>query len=562
MSEFGKLVVGGSVCKGGGKREELEEDQRRFTTLPSSSFNFFSCPKQKSHAVRCLALNLAQQDDDGDEQVEEFQVVTALTSYYNDIVILDTPHSRMLLLDSSHNVHSIYNKAKKWTGSYWDECASLPAIVPQGPIAIFGLGGGTAAHLMLDLWPSLVLEGWEIDEIFRHLEETWSSYESNHAATVWEWPSNGTSTWLTVTVGPSMYPMDVRAPYTNSLDPLACNQVTKLLIDRAREYLGLSDLEKHTSAGGILHVHAGDALSPSVNIPGGHLFQNGSTDPASPVQPVNDHIINHSIYYKPLLALLIPYASASFALHLTSVYGYAHLGKYCPGIVIDLFSDGKVLPELQEVATWLELYEKLMPNGRLMVNCGAANDGASNTISPEVSSIDGTWVQNSTIKALCQAFPGHVGYLTFKFFLVGRLHAILIIYLTIPDNVLLMVEIFHSLSFGRHRKGGREPFTSGVPFFCGARILKALAEGTCLQIMSSRMETEVVMIWGAIAEKHFCETFSLLSTSFLSSSSSLPVPAWLLIVTLPPHWLLFHLWPSPHAERVGIEALLLLNPHL
>lgn len=24
-------------------------------------------------------------------------------------------------------------------------------------------GGGTAAHLMLDLWPSLQLEGWEID---------------------------------------------------------------------------------------------------------------------------------------------------------------------------------------------------------------------------------------------------------------------------------------------------------------------------------------------------------------------------------------------------------------
>ncbi|XP_028083147.1 uncharacterized protein LOC114284450 isoform X2 [Camellia sinensis] len=250
--------------------KQVSSSNSRFTTLPSSSFNFFSCPKQKSHAVRCLALNLAQQDDDGDEQVEEFQVVTALTSYYNDIVILDTPHSRMLLLDSSHNVHSIYNKAKKWTGSYWDECASLPAIVPQGPIAIFGLGGGTAAHLMLDLWPSLVLEGWEIDEI---------------------------------------------------------------LIDRAREYLGLSDLEKHTSAGGILHVHAGDALSPSVNIPGGYA-----------------------------------------------------------GIVIDLFSDGKVLPELQEVATWLELYEKLMPNGRLMVNCGAANDGASNTISPEVSSIDGTWL--------------------------------------------------------------------------------------------------------------------------------------------------------------------------
>ena len=28
-------------------------------------------------------------------------------------------------------------------------------------------GGGTAAHLMLDLWPELQLEGWEIDHIVR-----------------------------------------------------------------------------------------------------------------------------------------------------------------------------------------------------------------------------------------------------------------------------------------------------------------------------------------------------------------------------------------------------------
>lgn len=28
-------------------------------------------------------------------------------------------------------------------------------------------GGGTAAHLMLELWPSLQLEGWEIDEIVK-----------------------------------------------------------------------------------------------------------------------------------------------------------------------------------------------------------------------------------------------------------------------------------------------------------------------------------------------------------------------------------------------------------
>lgn len=59
---------------------------------------------------------------------------------------------------------------------------------------------------MLDLWPSLHIEGWEIDEI---------------------------------------------------------------LIDMAREYFGLSVLERCTQDGGSLSVHVGDALSPSVAVQGG-----------------------------------------------------------------------------------------------------------------------------------------------------------------------------------------------------------------------------------------------------------------------------------------------------
>ena len=87
--------------------------------------------------------------EEGVEEKEEFQVLTATTSYYNDIVIVDTPQSRMLLLDSSSttfrfslifnfyplkgnsdllncaaivdadNVHSILYKEQIWTGSYW-----------------------------------------------------------------------------------------------------------------------------------------------------------------------------------------------------------------------------------------------------------------------------------------------------------------------------------------------------------------------------------------------------------------------------------------------------------
>lgn len=127
------------------------------------------------------------------------------------------------------------------------------------------------------------------------------------------------------------------------------------LIEKARQYLGLSDLEKHTEGGGVLEVHIGDVFSPSVAIPGGYA-----------------------------------------------------------GIIVDLFSDGKVLPQLQEVTTWLEMNKMLMPNGRLMVNCGAATKELSNTSSemmqPEISNRDDPLELNTTINALCKAFPEQVSW--------------------------------------------------------------------------------------------------------------------------------------------------------
>lgn len=46
----------------------------------------------------------------------------------------------------------------------------------------------------------------------------------------------------------------------------------------------------------------------------------------------------------------------------------------------------------------------LMPNGRIMVNCGAATNITSR---PEFAAF-GPWELNETIKALCTAFPGQV----------------------------------------------------------------------------------------------------------------------------------------------------------
>ncbi|WCJ24436.1 S-adenosyl-L-methionine-dependent methyltransferases superfamily protein [Euphorbia peplus] len=223
-----------------------------------------------------------------EKEKEEYKVVSAIKTEHNDILILDTPLSRLLLLDSTHTVHSILNKDQpQWTSSYWDEFTSLPAIIPKGPIAILGLGGGTAAHLMLDLWPSLQLEGWEIDPI---------------------------------------------------------------LIDKARQHFGLSDLEKQNSAGGILHIHIRDALSSSGN----------------------------------------------------------DSGRYA-GIIVDLFCEGKILPQLEEVATWLKLKDRLMEGGRFMVNCGGVYEIPSYGI-PRPKSVGDNWAKNSTLKALSEAFPGQVSW--------------------------------------------------------------------------------------------------------------------------------------------------------
>lgn len=113
-------------------------------------------------------------------------------------------------------------------------------------------------------------------------------------------------------------------------------------------------MEKRTDGGGGLQVHIGDALAPLTTIPGGYA-----------------------------------------------------------GIVVDLFCDGRVLPQLQEVSTWSELRDKLMPNGRIMVNCGGVTDESSVPIAetrPECSPTDQTWQQNSTLRTLYKAFPEQLSW--------------------------------------------------------------------------------------------------------------------------------------------------------
>lgn len=71
--------------------------------------------------------------------------------------------SRLLLLDRPGNIQSVYNPYKVITDSYYDVFATLPPLLPDGPVAILGLGAGTAARILLHFWPHLELHGWELD---------------------------------------------------------------------------------------------------------------------------------------------------------------------------------------------------------------------------------------------------------------------------------------------------------------------------------------------------------------------------------------------------------------
>lgn len=73
-----------------------------------------------------------------------------------------------------------------------------------------------------------------------------------------------------------------------------------------------------------------------------------------------------------------------------------------------------------KVATWLELNTMLMTHGRIMVNCGGVHAEAANAEEVACSN-NGSWAQNSTIKALCKAFPENVSYSLQSFSIVTPL---------------------------------------------------------------------------------------------------------------------------------------------
>ncbi|XP_057804287.1 uncharacterized protein LOC131019713 [Salvia miltiorrhiza] len=221
--------------------------------------------------------------DDG-IPIEHVKTLVKFKSRHNYIRVIQVSRaadhplagSRLLLLDAPGNIHSISYIFKSLTNAYFDVFATLPPILPPGPLAILGFGAGSAARLILELYPEAAIRGWELD--------------------------------------PSVLAV-------------------------AREYFGLEKLEKKYSE--RLKIYTGNALNLG--------------------------------------------EKEKFA-----------------GILIDLFSKGCVIPELQDAATWEKLRRRLSEGGRMMVNVGGS------CVEPEDIRRDGSVIMEETLRAMYEVFPGEV----------------------------------------------------------------------------------------------------------------------------------------------------------
>nr|XP_010940133.1 uncharacterized protein LOC105058784 [Elaeis guineensis] len=225
----------------------------------------------------------AKNDDDG-ILADDVKMLAKFKSRHNYIRVLEVSRradhplagSRLLLLDNPGNIHSISFLFKCLTSTYFDIFATLPPILPPGPIAILGFGAGSAARLILHLYPETEIHGYELD------------------------PS---------------------------------------VIAVAREFFSLTKLEKQNQD--RLFIYVDDALNAD---------------------------------YKG---------------------GFA-------AILVDLFSKGSVIPELQDSRTWKELRKRLRKGGRMMVNCGGS------CVESEDPKRDGESVKEETLRAMSRVFADQV----------------------------------------------------------------------------------------------------------------------------------------------------------
>uniref|UniRef100_A0A2P2NJG8 Uncharacterized protein MANES_14G061900 n=1 Tax=Rhizophora mucronata TaxID=61149 RepID=A0A2P2NJG8_RHIMU len=115
--------------------------------------------------------NLQPKIQDDGIPADDVKIISKFKSRHNYIRVLEVSRkadhpfagSRLLLLDAPGNIHSISFLFKPFTKTYFDVLATLPPILPAGPVAILGFGAGSTARLILESYQEVAVHGWELD---------------------------------------------------------------------------------------------------------------------------------------------------------------------------------------------------------------------------------------------------------------------------------------------------------------------------------------------------------------------------------------------------------------
>ncbi|PIA51742.1 hypothetical protein AQUCO_01100546v1 [Aquilegia coerulea] len=135
-------------------------------TPRSTQLQRLTSKSQETHLIN--TQNKSQEDGISSDHAK---VLAKFKSKYNHIRVIEVSRradhpfagSRLLLLDKPGNIHSISFLFKQFTNTYFDVFATFPPIIPPGPLGILGFGAGSAAHLILELYPQVSIHGWELD---------------------------------------------------------------------------------------------------------------------------------------------------------------------------------------------------------------------------------------------------------------------------------------------------------------------------------------------------------------------------------------------------------------
>ncbi|KAG6554542.1 hypothetical protein Mapa_003921 [Marchantia paleacea] len=255
--------------------EEEEDDDDEQVVGVRSAPNSVEKPEEDEEGRFCASVaNTSEKQWDDVIPSEDATFLASIMTRHNFIRVLEVAKTsdhpmagaRVLLLDKFGNVHSLYHEYRLLTDSYYDVFPTLPPIIPDGPIGIFGLAAGTAARLIHYFWPDRDTYGWELDPAVVYIARKYFSLEELECSQDFDRQEHGASALVMEEgfVGPASY--------------------RKWKRDNGSSVF--SENSGGRRAEGRLRVVIGDALSADAAVDGGFagiivdLFAEGAVVPA------------------------------------------------------------------------------------------------------------------------------------------------------------------------------------------------------------------------------------------------------------------------------------------